>query len=317
MEDLLVDRIDPARAAVLDVGCGTGATTLAIARRLGPRARCVGVDISEQMIALARAAARRAPRWSSSSPTRGGTASTPARFDVIASRFGVMFFEQPEHAFANLRTATRDGGTLRAVVWRRPEENPFMTTAEQAADGMLALPPRNTDGPGQFAFADRGRVLDMLAAAGWSDADVAPVDVECAFPAADLDAYLGTMGPVGRALAEHDEASRARVVEHVRPAFDRFRHGDEVRFTAAAGSSPPSPDEIDTTAVRTRRNRRHVALGPIGRGPRPLPHPEGARPAHRAGRASTRGCRCRSRRRARRPRPHPPATAIRRAGRPA
>ena len=43
---------------------------------------------------------------------------------------------------------------------------------------------------------------------------------------------MGTMGPVGRALAEHDEASRARVVEHVRPAFDRFRHGDEVRFTA-------------------------------------------------------------------------------------
>jgi hypothetical protein len=76
-------------------------------------------------------------------------------------------------------------------------------------------------------------VLAVLAAAGWSDADVTAVDVPCAFPAADLDAYVGTMGPVGRALTEHGEATRARVVEHVRPAFDRFRHGDEVRFTAA------------------------------------------------------------------------------------
>jgi SAM-dependent methyltransferase len=232
-EDQLVDAVRVASARrVLDVGCGTGATTLAIARKLGSHARCVGVDISEQMIALARQRAAGAAVEFVVADA-GRHPFDPGAFDVIASRFGVMFFEQPEHAFANLRTATRDGGTLRAVVWRRPEENPFMTTAEQAADGMLALPPRNTDGPGQFAFADRGRVVDLLAAAGWSDADVAPVDVECAFPAADLDAYLGTMGPVGRALAEHDEATRARVVEHVRPAFDRFRHGDEVRFTAA------------------------------------------------------------------------------------
>jgi SAM-dependent methyltransferase len=231
VEDLLVDQVDPSATAVLDVGCGTGATTLAIARKLGPHARCVGVDISEQMIALARQRAADAAVEFVVADA-GRHRFDPGAFDVIASRFGVMFFEQPERAFANLRTATRGGGTLRAVVWRRPEETPFMTAAEQAADGLLALPPR-TAGPGQFAFADRGRVLDVLGAAGWSDADATPVDVDCAFPAADLDAYVGTMGPVGRALTEHDEATRARVVERVRPAFDRFRHGDEVRFTAA------------------------------------------------------------------------------------
>ena len=232
VEDLLVDQVDPSAAAVLDVGCGTGATTLAIARKLGPHARCVGVDISEQMIALARRRAADAPVEFVVADA-GSHRFDPGAFDVIASRFGVMFFEQPERAFANLRAATRGGGTLRAVVWRRPEETPFMTAAEQAADGLLTLPPRSTQGPGQFAFADRGRVLDVLAAAGWSDASLTAVDVDCAFPAADLDAYVGTMGPVGRALSEHDEATRARVVEHVRPAFDRFRHGDEVRFTAA------------------------------------------------------------------------------------
>jgi hypothetical protein len=76
-------------------------------------------------------------------------------------------------------------------------------------------------------------VRHIVTAAGWSNATVEPVDFPCAFPAADLDTYLGTMGPVGRALTEQDEATTARVVAHVRPAFDRFRHGDEVRFTAA------------------------------------------------------------------------------------
>jgi SAM-dependent methyltransferase len=231
VEDLLVDRIDPSATAVLDVGCGTGATTLAIARALGPRARCVGVDISEQMIALARERAAGAAVEFVVADA-GRHPFEPGAFDVVASRFGVMFFEQPERAFANLRAATRGSGALRAVVWRGQAETPFMTAAEEAADGMLALPPR-TAGPGQFAFADDDHVRKILTGAGWSDVALEPVDVPCAFPAADLDAYVGTMGPVGRALAEHDEATRARVVEQVRPAFDRFRQGDEVRFTAA------------------------------------------------------------------------------------
>src|SRR6478736_3813068 len=107
VEDLLVD------------GCGTGATTLAIARRLGSHARCVGVDISEQMIALARQRAADAVVEFVVADA-GRHPFDRGAFDVIASRFGVMFFEQPERAFANLRTATRGGGTLRAVVWRRP-----------------------------------------------------------------------------------------------------------------------------------------------------------------------------------------------------
>ena len=94
VEDLLVDEIDPRAAAVLDVGCGTGATTLAIARKLGPHARCVGVDISEQMIALAR---RRAAGGAVEFVVAdaGRHAFDPGAFDVIASRFGVMFSSSP------------------------------------------------------------------------------------------------------------------------------------------------------------------------------------------------------------------------------
>jgi SAM-dependent methyltransferase len=232
VEDFLVDQVAAQNAStVIDVGCGTGATTLAIARRLGQGSRCTGVDLSEQMIELAR---RRAGGEDTTAEFVVADAQrhrfAPGAADVIASRFGVMFFDDPAAAFANLRAAARDGGALRAVAWRGAEHNPFMTAAEEAAAGLITLPPRP---PGQFAFADRERVREILTASGWSDVDVAPVDFACAFPAGQLDAYLGSMGPVGRALAEHDEATRARVVERVRPAFDHFRHGEEVRFTAA------------------------------------------------------------------------------------
>ena len=102
VEDLIVNQVDPSAASVLDIGCGTGATTLAIARKLGPDARCVGVDIAEQMIALARRRAAGAAVEFVVADA-GRHRFDPGAFDVIASRFGVMFFDQPEHAFANLR----------------------------------------------------------------------------------------------------------------------------------------------------------------------------------------------------------------------
>jgi ubiquinone/menaquinone biosynthesis C-methylase UbiE len=125
---------------------------------------CVGVDISEPMIAAARARAeRRRHRRPSSTPTRRSTPFEPASFDTIMSRFGVMFFNDSVRAFANLRRAAKDGAELRFIAWRGPAENPFMTTAERAAAPLLPnLPARRPDEPGQFAFADADRVRRIL-----------------------------------------------------------------------------------------------------------------------------------------------------------
>ena len=83
----------------------------------------------------------------------------PAAFDMVASRFGVMFFTDSVRAFANLRRAATPGAGLRFIAWRSVPENPFMTTAERAAVPLLPeLPARRPDGPGQFAFADRQHV---------------------------------------------------------------------------------------------------------------------------------------------------------------
>jgi ubiquinone/menaquinone biosynthesis C-methylase UbiE len=235
-EGLLVEAVLTAQGRrVLDVGCGTGATTLAVARRLGAAGRITGIDISAPMIAVARGRATE----------DGATADficadaeehtfAPASFDAIMSRFGIMFFNDPIRAFANLRRAASDGAELTCLAWRSPAENPFMTTAERAAAPLLPnMPPRRLDGPGQFAWADDRKVRRILEESGWKEIDVRPIDMPSGFPATELERYVARLGPAGQAIREADDDTRRRVVDAVRAAFDPYVDGATVRFTAA------------------------------------------------------------------------------------
>jgi SAM-dependent methyltransferase len=231
-EELLVEAVSGRAGRVLDVGCGTGGITRAVARRVGT---CVGIDISEPMIATAREHAER--EGVPASFIRDDAqehAFEPGIFDAVVSRFGVMFFSDPVRAFTNIRSAVVDGGALRLVVWRGPAENPFMTTAERAAAPVVPdLPVRRPDQPGQFAFADPDRVRRILAESGWAGIDIQPLDVVCVLPEKELVRYFTRLGPLGTILPQADEKTRARVVETVRPAFEPFVQGTDVRFTAA------------------------------------------------------------------------------------
>jgi len=226
--DLLADGVAGGR--VLDVGCGTGSTTAALARR---GAGCVGIDPSAPMLAAARA---RMVREGLSADFIQADAQThmfaPEQFDAVISRFGVMFFADPMAAFVNLRRAVR--GRLRFAAWRAAAENPFLTMAECAAapllpDIMVPAP----GSPGPFAFADRDRIFSILKSSGWSAITVESIDVACCFTEMELENYLAVMGPVGRALQQVDEGTRTCVMDAVRPAFDRFVRGADVHFTAA------------------------------------------------------------------------------------
>ncbi|MDN7848160.1 class I SAM-dependent methyltransferase [Burkholderia seminalis] len=220
---------------VLDVGCGTGAVTLAIARRLGANAHCTGIDISARMIDAARARADRSGVHARFVRADVQThAFEPASVDLIVSRLGVMFFDDPVRAFANLRQAARPDARMRFVAWRGAADNPFMTTAERAAAPLLPdLPARQPGAPGQFAFGDRQRIVSVLADSGWADVEIEPVDRACVLPAAALDEYIARLGPVGLALLEADEVTRRSVVDTVRAAFEHYVRGAEVRFDAA------------------------------------------------------------------------------------
>jgi SAM-dependent methyltransferase len=237
--DWLVEAVAAEGAtAVLDVGCGAGDTTLAIARHLDGGGHATGIDISAPLITAARARAER-----DGVPARFVIADAqehpfePDDTDMIVSRFGVMFFGDPIRAFANLRRAARAAAPLRAIAWRSAAENPFMTAAEQAAAALLPdLPPRQPGGPGQFAFADAQRVRGILADSGWQAIEIQPLEVECRLSEPDLLTYVTRLGPVGLALQDADDGTREAVVAAARAAVEPFMTGGECRFTAACWS---------------------------------------------------------------------------------
>jgi SAM-dependent methyltransferase len=224
---------------VLDVGCGAGGTTISMARRLGPTGLCIGVDISEPLLTVAkeRSIAEKLGGVAFVQADAQTYAFEPSRFDSVMSRFGVMFFDDPEAAFVNIRRAARSDAKLAFVAWRSPAENPFMTTAARAAEPLLpnlSLP--DAGAPGQFAFADGGRVRRILNASDWKNIDVRPIDVTGNIAEQDLLTYVTKLGPVGVALrgADVDEATRAHTASVVRAAFEPYIQNGTARFTMAS-----------------------------------------------------------------------------------
>jgi len=237
LETLLVDAASAAGGKrVLDVGCGAGSTTLAVARALGPGGGCTGIDISAPLIAAATARAAAGGMTNVTFVEADAQTYTfdADSFDTVISRLGVMFFDDPVAAFANLRRAARPGAQLAFLAWRSRDQNPFMTAAERAATAFAAeLARRGDDGPGQFGFASGERVRGILEASGWSSIEVRPTDVACSLPTAQLPIYVTRMGPYGRVRGTLDEAARAAADAAVLTAFDAFVAGDQVRFTSA------------------------------------------------------------------------------------
>jgi SAM-dependent methyltransferase len=230
----LLEAASAGASALLDVGCGAGFTTLALARELGPEARTVGADISGPLLLAAR---ERSMAAGVPIEFVFGDAQTfefePASFDLIVSRLGVMFFADPVAAFANLRRAATDAARLRFICWRDPAENPFMTLTARATKDLLELPARVPNTPGPYGLADPERTRGILTDAGWSGVQVRPFDAVCAMPAGELMTFLTRIGPLREALAEADAERREAVLEAVRTAAEPYVDGDRASFEAA------------------------------------------------------------------------------------
>ncbi len=236
-EDLLVGYVtDVSGSRVLDVGCGTGSTTLAVSRATTDTA--VGVDISEPMIAVARARAAAEGVFADFVAADVQIHQfSDAQFDTVISRFGVMFFSDPVAAFRNLHQACARSAHLRMIVWRTPGASDAMVAAERATASLLPdLPPRPPSvptTPGQFAFAVPDLVTPILEAGGWRDITVEPLDVELSLPTDDMLRYITTFGRVGVQLPLLDETTRARVLDQVSKALTAFADGPDARYPAA------------------------------------------------------------------------------------
>lgn len=214
---------------VLDIGCGAGTSSLALAARVGTGGHVLGVDISESLIDRARALAPMDTPVMFQVADVSSAELPDGTFDILFSRFGVMFFDDPKGAFAHMRRALRPSGRLAFVCWRGVAENDWVHLPMSALEGIVpptALP--NLEAPGPFSFSDPGRVERILTAAGFTDIAIVPFDASVPFgeggtrDAAIDDAVKMALevGPLSRTLADQPDDICARASVSVRAAFE-------------------------------------------------------------------------------------------------
>jgi SAM-dependent methyltransferase len=225
-----LDRARPvAGENVLDIGCGCGATLLELASRVGPNGSVLGVDISAPMLERARERVHdnllQNVRLALSDAATHAFA--PGAFDLAFSRFGVMFFDEPVGAFANIRSALAAAGRLAFICWAPPRDNPWFIVPLAAARPYLPLQSESDpNAPGPFAFADPDRVRAILVGAGYSAVDVARHDTSmriCGPGEIEQAARFAVeSGPVARAMAGAEPDACAAAEQAIAAEFRRL-----------------------------------------------------------------------------------------------
>jgi SAM-dependent methyltransferase len=234
VSQILIDRIGPkAGQRIVDIGCGCGATSIALAGRVAPDGFVLGVDISAPMLERARQLAPKGLPLDFAQADATVYPFQPASFDLLVSRFGVMFFAEPVVSFANLRKALHPTARVVFACWREPKENPWMMAPLQAVYRHVPrLPQAGPEDPGPFAFASEERVGRILSAAGYG-----AIAMEACNIALDvaigrgLDAAADAaleIGPSARALDGHPPEVRAAARQSVRELLVPYVRGESV-----------------------------------------------------------------------------------------
>ena len=248
ISDALLTRAAPRRArTALDVGCGGGSNTLQLLQHLDNPRHVLGIDVSAPLLEVARArVAERGTAPPQTAPPRIEFLRADAathdfgdwRFDVLFSRFGVMFFDDPVAAFAQLRRAAHRNAGLAFCCWQALDKNPWTALPLKAALTVLPAPePVAPHSPGPFAFADAAYVREVLAQAGWSDTRIEPYaptlefSIEGGYAAAVRE--LVNTGPVGRLLAPAEKPAREAVYAAARRALKDYYRGDTLALAGA------------------------------------------------------------------------------------
>jgi ubiquinone/menaquinone biosynthesis C-methylase UbiE len=226
---------------ILDVGCGCGQTALELAERVGSSGSVMGIDISQPM--LTRARERQTTLGLKNLEFLPADAQTYPferdRFDLIFSRFGVMFFEDPSAAFRNLRTTLRSRGRLCFICWQALEKNEWVRVPLMAAARHVALPPPPPLGaPGPFAFADPDRVRSLLTAGGFTEVSFIPYETALSMGGAtstdEAVEFLLEIGPISRLLETSGDGTRLRVAREVYAALSPYTSSGGVSLGGAA-----------------------------------------------------------------------------------
>jgi SAM-dependent methyltransferase len=239
VSDILIDRAAAgAGERIVDVGCGCGATSIALAERVGPTGHVLGIDISAPMLGRARQIAQKGLPVDFILGDATVYPFVTGSFDLLVSRFGVMFFAEPVVSFANLRRALRPSGRLAFACWREPRENPWMMTSLQAVyQHVPKLPRPGPEDPGPFAFASEQRVTGILRDAGFSGIAMEPCHLSLDVATGrGLDAAVEAaleIGPAARALEGQPGDVITAATHSIRDALAPFVRGQSVPLPAS------------------------------------------------------------------------------------
>jgi ubiquinone/menaquinone biosynthesis C-methylase UbiE len=237
--DILIDRAKTkAGESVVDVGCGSGAISIALAQKVGPSGHVLGIDISGPMLARARQIAPADLPIDFALADATVYPFEPKSFELLASRFGVMFFAEPARSFANMRKALRPSGRLAFACWREPRENPFFMAPLQAVyKHVPKLPQQGPEDPGPFSFSSEARVQRILSEAGFTGIAMEPCNLSLDIAVGrGLDAAVESaleIGPSARALAEQPPDLVAAAARSIREALAPFARGQTVPLPAS------------------------------------------------------------------------------------
>ncbi|MGA0807230.1 MAG: class I SAM-dependent methyltransferase [Pseudohongiellaceae bacterium] len=226
---------------VLDIGCGGGKTTLQIAALTGALGEAVGLDISPTLVETAKKRAREAGITQAHFACVDAATAKLSRtgFEVLYSRFGVMFFADPVAAFRNLRSMLTTPARLAFCCWATPADNPWVTSQSEIIARHVSLPPPDPTAPGPFAFADQARTRGILELAGFRDVQFTPwrgtqlIGGPGQTPESAADFAMQALF-VGDAVAQQPEAVRQAVQLEVTELFRRHHTAQGVALDAMA-----------------------------------------------------------------------------------
>jgi len=221
-----------------DIGCGGGGTTLEIMRRAPARSVVHGFDISPALIELARARRRsdeRAVAFETADMAKATAPEVP--YDRLVSRFGIMFFDHPPAAFANLVRWLAPGGRFAFAAWGRPADNPWMTSVREVVAEIIELPPPEPEAPGPFRYAEAGQLLTLLDQAGFGGLDVGDwrgaLPIGGAQPAAEAANFaLASLSSFGELLAGAGGEALNVARQSLTERFSRHQQEGAVRMDA-------------------------------------------------------------------------------------